>query len=135
MDEARIRELIIEAFKTLSETACEREKGYWYEGSYDGARTSLVEFVETVNEAVAALENPEAMPEYLREEKVMVTNDLFSVSMTHREYRVVLAALEAVRDDGERRTRFTGGNKAGTSVFGEVAESLMSRNGNPWDED
>lgn len=129
-DETRVRELIIEAFKTLSETACEREKGYWYEGSYDGARKSLAELVDTVNEAVTALENPEAMPEYLRGD-----GDAYSVSMTCREYRVVLAALYAVCDDGERRTRLNDGDKSSTLEFGEVAKALMDRNGNPWDED
>lgn len=67
MDEARVRELIVEALKTLAETASEREKDYWYESGYDIASKSLTELAETVNEAVAAWEKREALPEYLRD--------------------------------------------------------------------
>lgn len=130
MDEIRVRGLIVEAFRTLSKTASNREEYYAYESGYDIARKSLAELVDTVNEAVTALENPEAMPEYLRGD-----GDAYSVSMTCREYRVVLAALYAVCDDGERRTRLNDGDKSSTLEFGEVAKALMARNGNPWDED
>lgn len=59
-------------------------------------------------------------------------SETFSVSMTYREYQAVAAALEAVFNDGERRTRFSDWDKATTKVFGEALESIVSRNGDPW---
>lgn len=65
----------------------------------------------------------------------MSDGDTYSVLMTWREYQVVLAALKAVCDDGERRTLLHDGDKSSTLEFGAVAGALMARNGNPWDED
>lgn len=57
------------------------------------------------------------------------------VYMTACEYKAVVAALNTVCDDGERRTDLTDGDKAGTAVFGDICLRLVVRNGNPCEGD